>query len=168
MGLDFTLYKKRKEQSKDEFFEDNDYDKFELAYGRKSWELVYKLATSSDIQNSYGILSEDRWESLMRDMDPIGDLLPRLKEAYSHYDYYLNHYDDGDIDIIDKANLIFTNDDKKLIAQYEYWYEKTFDDTPTLGFDFSVGYMKSFYEAKDIIREILKDPDYEVLMSISY
>lgn len=166
MGLDFSLYKKRKDQTVDELWESDDIE--ELAYGRKSWELVYKLATNEDVNNAYGILTKEAWESLMREMDLIGDLLPKLPEAYRHYYFYLNHYEDEDRDIIDKSNIIFTDEDKKLVSQYEYWYEKTFDETPILGYDFSVGYMQSFYNAKDKVREVLDDPDYEVLMSISY
>lgn len=163
MGLDFSLYKKRKDQTVDELFDSNDIK--ELAYGRKSWELVRKLATDKDVNEAYGILTKENWESLMIAMDPIGDLLPNISEAYDHYSYYLDHCEDEGLDT---ANIIFTNEDQKLIAQYQYWYDKTFDVMPMLGYDFSTGYMQSFYEAKDIVREVLEDPDYEVLMSISY
>ena len=168
MGLDFELYKKKKEQNIEEFFNE-DYsvvNDASLAYGRKSWELVRKLATNEDVNECYGILTKEKWESLMKDMDPIGDLLPEINEAYNHYDYYLDHCDDEDG--LDTANIIFTKKDKKLIAQYQYWYDRTFDDSPSLGYDFSVGYMHDFYSAKDKVREVLDDPDYEVLMSISY
>lgn len=163
MGLDFSLYKKRKDQTVDELFDSDNIG--ELAYGRKSWELVRKLATNEEINKSYGILTKESWESLMQEMDSIGDLLREINEAYNHYDYYLNHCNDEGLDT---ANIIFTYEDKKLIAQYQYWYDKTFDESPVLGYDFSVGYMQSFYDAKDIVREVLEDPDYEVLMSISY
>lgn len=163
MGLDFSLYKKRKDQTIDELLNSDNIE--ELAYGRKSWELVKKLATNEDVNEGYGVLTKESWESLMREMDHIGDLLPEINEAYNHYDYYLNHYDDEGLDI---ANMLFTYEDKKLMARYQYWYDMTFGETPVLGYDFSVGYMQSFYYAKDEVREVLEDPNYEVLMSISY
>jgi hypothetical protein len=162
MGLDFSLYKKRKDQTVDDLLDSDNIE--ELAYGRKSWELVRKLATNDDVDEGYGILTKESWESLMKEIDPIGDLLHEIDEAYNHYDYYLEHYDDE----LETVSLIFTNKDKKLIAQYQYWYDRTFDETPVLGYDFSVGYMQSFYDAKDRVREVLEDPDSEVLMSISY
>lgn len=167
MGLDFSLYKKRKDISIEDFFNSAD-DKDELAYGRKSWELVYKLATNEDINNCCGILTSERWEDLMVAIDPIGDLLENIFIAYDHYDFYMDHYEDENKDIIDKGSLIFTEEDKKLIAQYEYWYDKTFDNSPVLGYHFSVSYMKNFYDAKEKVRDVLKDPDYEVAMIISY
>lgn len=168
MGLDFSLYKKKKCLSIDDFYDSPINDEDELAYGRKSWELVSKLATNEDVNNGYGILTSDNWENLMRLMDPIGDLLEKISEAYNHYEYYLNHKDDDDRDIIDKAGIIFTAIDKELITQYEYWYDKTFNVNPVLGYEFSVGYMQDFYNAKDRVREVLKNPDYEVLMIISF
>lgn len=160
MGLDFSLYKKRKEQSWDEFF---DEEHEELAYGRKSWELVRVLATGEDIDNCYGILTSESWENLMRLMDPIGDLLGDIADSYSRE--YAVEEDGSEFSF---PELIFTKEDKELISKYEYWYYKSFNDYPMLGFDFSIGYMKSFYGAKEKVREVLKDPDYEVAMSISY
>jgi len=166
MGLDFSLYKKKKGIDPEKFLDDpsTDFDKAELAYGRKSWELVNVLSDSKSIDNGYDILTSDKWESLMRLMDPIGDLLEKISEAYDHYEYYLNHEDDEDKEVIDRGKYIFTEEDRKLIAQYEYWYDRSFGEYPVLGYEFSVGYMKNFYEAKDKVREVLKDPNYEVLM----
>lgn len=149
MGLDFGLVKKRKEDPIKVILGDNVN---ELAYGRKSWELVYKLASAEDIDNGYGILKKENWESLMRDLDPIGDLLQQIWDAFDHEDY----------------PELFTEDDKKLVSQYKYWYDRTFRESPILGYQFSVGYMKEFYDAKSAVRAILDDPDYEVGMYISY
>jgi len=167
MGLDYSICKKRKDQSIEDFFKNYD-SSCELAYGRKSWDLVGRLATEGEIENSYGILRKDSWEALMKDMDPIGDLLPKIKEAYSHYDFYLDHLEDKDRDIIDKSNIIFTKEDKKLIAQFEYWYDRTFDQPPTLGYDWAAGYLDNFYKVKDQVRELLDDPEYEVAQVISW
>lgn len=166
MGLDFCLVKKKKNIPIEFYLNANGFtDDDELAYGRKSWELVRTLATDEDVNEGYGILTKESWESLMKEMDPIGDLLFEINEAYNHYDYYLNHCNDEGLDT---ANIIFTHEDKKLIARYQYWYDRTFGETPVLGYDFSVSYMKSFYYAKDKVNKLLDDQDYEVLMLISY
>lgn len=88
----------------------------------------------------------------MRDLDPIGDSLQQIWDAFDHEDY----------------PGIFTEDDKKLVSQYEYWYDRTFNESPVLGYQFSVSYMKEFYDAKSTVRAVLDDPDYEVGMYISY
>ena len=157
MGLDFTLYKKRKDEK---FNWDNEDRYTELAYGRKSWELVRALATANDIKNCEGILQKDYWDRLMVSLKPIGDKLDRIAEAFSHESNAPEDY----------PEFIFTDEDKKLIAGYEYWYKLIFDDYPTLGYQFSVGYMQSFWNARKEISEILNDPnsEYEVYMSISY
>lgn len=160
MGLDFTLYKKRKDMTRRKFFDQSlhDIEDNELAYGRKSWELVHVLATLEDINNGEGILQRDHWVKLMNDLEPIGDKLERIEEAFDHESNAPDDY----------PEFIFTDEDKKLIAEYEYWYNKTFDETPYLDYEFSVGYMMSFWEAKDEVYEVLDDPDYEVYMDISY
>jgi len=165
MGLDFTLYKKKKELSIREFYNQiepmsfEEVEKnYELAYGRKSWELVYILSTRKDVDEGYGILQEGKWESLMRKLEPIGNMLESIALAFNHQENQPDDYPD----------LVFTLEDKKLIADYEYWYNHTFMGSPYLGYQFSVGYMISFWDARDKVREVLKDPNYEVLMSISY
>ena len=165
MGLDFTLYKKKKGLSVGQFYDQMDHmsweevvKTYELAYGRKSWELVYVLSTRQDVNEGYGVLKEGKWESLMRKLEPIGDMLESIALAFNHQEHQPEDY----------PELIFTVDDKNLIANYEYWYNHTFMESPHLGYQFSVSYMKSFWDARDKVREVLKDPDYEVLMSISY
>lgn len=157
MGLDFTLYKKKKNEEFDYNHED-DYPA--LAYGRKSWELVRALATTEDINRGWGILRKSYWDALLSYMNPIGDKLEMIQEAFAHEDNAPEDY----------PEFIFTTEDKKLIAEYEYWYKRTFDDYPDLGYQFSVGYMLSFWRARNLINEILNDPnsEYEVYMCISY
>ena len=161
MGLDFCLFEKKKNIPAKFCFEDDRlaYDE-ELAYGRKSWELVYELATKEDIELGYGIVKKEKWDNLMSKLEAFKPGFERAYEAYDH----LNNCPEDYID----EEYIFTSEDRKVIAEYEYWYNKSFNDEPTLGYDFSIGYMKSFLDAKDRVNEILDDPDWEVLMSISY
>ena len=144
----------------DEFFElpRETINEYELAYGRKSWELVKVLATLDDVDKGEGILTYDAWDNLMHAMEEIGPDLDRIAIAF-------NHEANAPVDY---PEYIFTDEDKQYIAKYEYWYDKTFNDTPYLGYEFSVGYMMSFWEAKDKVYEVLADPEYEVYMCISY
>ena len=167
MGLDFTLYKKRKDMDIREVWKEYEHmnynefvEKYELAYGRKSWELVHILAYPDEIDKGYGILEKKSWDYLMDAMSVIGDKFEAISEAFSHEENAP----------VDYPEFIFTEDDKKLIAEYEYWYNKTFDEDPYTSYPFSVGYMKSFWDARDKVYEILDNPDseYEVFMSISY
>lgn len=57
----------------------------------------------------------------------------------------------------------------KLIRTYEKWYNESFDyGEPQLGYGFSVGYMKNFWEAGDKVIKYLEDPEYTVYMFASY
>ena len=64
--------------------------------------------------------------------------------------------------------MVFTDEHKKLIAEYELWYNKTFDDGPQLGYYFSTGYIKDFWEANEKVQEVFNDPDWEVKACVSY
>ena len=67
----------------------------------------------------------------------------------------------------DFGDYILTDDEKRLIAGYEYWYNKTWDDTPTLGYFFSVNYMKEFWLANEKVRKYLND-GYDIYIEASY
>lgn len=167
MGLDFALYKKRKDMSIDKLWDlaesmhYSDFEKaYELAYGRKAWELVHMLANQDEIDQGYGILNKLKWDRLMLVMKPIGEKLNRIHEAFCHETF---------VDNVPYPELFFTDDDKKLINEYVLWWRSTFPDSqPTLGFDFSTGYMISFWNAQDEVNHYLEDPEYDVYMDISY
>lgn len=166
MGLDFALYKKKKDMTVGELFDlaesmsYSDFEKdYELAYGRKAWELVYALATEEDINNGGGILQKEAWDQLILTMKPIGKKLRKIIDAYHHEAY---------VDRVSYPELLFTEEDKKLINEYEMWYQSSFNDRPTLGYDFSLGYMLRFWNAQDEVNHYLEDPEYEVYMDISY
>ena len=168
MGLDFCLYKKKKSIQISDFCKEEVLEKAEeLAYGRKCWELVHKLATNEDIKNRYCILTLEKWEKLIKEIEPISNLLEEIKEAYMHYDFYLEHLEDFDNSFIDRTN-IFTKEDEDLVIKYEYWYNMTFNSTPVLGYEFSTAYIDNFYKAKDKVIEAINDPEYEVIMVISF
>jgi len=174
MGLDFTIYKKKKNETCQEAWENFRENEIELAYGRKSWELVYALVPNyrdyyeseeylDGVCNNTDtwedpIVTKERWDSLIKDMEPIGNKLDDIFDAFSREEHAP----------VDYPEFVFTDEHKKLIAEYEYWYNKTFNTTPTLGYDFSVGYMKEFWDANDKVQEVFADPELEVRASVSY
>lgn len=123
----------------------------ELFYGRKCWELVYEL--ECDTQNEcVSELTLDAWINLQEKLAPIGPSLDRIWDAF--------YAEDEDYD---------TPQDKYLRNLYMKWYDQTFEDEePRLGYDFSVGYMNTFWKAADNVLEYLEDPDWEVWMIASY
>ena len=149
MGLDFTIYARNK---------NGNVRDVELAYGRKSWELVHFLRLNEedfDVE-----VEKEKWYALIEAIRPIADKLDDIANAF-HLWY--------SIDGIDFGEYLFTEEHKKLIAEYEFWYDKTFDTDPTLGYDFSVGYMKAFWDARDEVNYYFCHPEtWEVRAEISY
>lgn len=132
--------------------------KREVFYARKGWELVNVL--NCDTNNSCtSRLEKKDWEALMKDLAPIG---PKLKAIAAAYETYYN--DEGDEDEF-KHNY---RKEYKLIKTYENWYNSTFDYIPILGYDFSVGYMLNFWEARHKVLKYLDNPDFEIWMVASY
>ena len=176
MGLDFTIYKKKKNETCKEAWEHSGENEIELAYGRKSWELVYALVP--DYEEYYESeeyldyvcngseegswvdppVTKERWDSLIKKMEPIGNKLDDIFDAFSREENAP----------VDYSEFVFNDEHKKLIAEYEYWYNKTFNTTPTLGYYFSAGYMKDFWDANEKVQEVFADPGWEVRASVSY
>lgn len=155
MGLDFYgLYARKDEDPKDLW--DLPYaeqEERELFYGRKSWELVYALKCDTR-EKCYSELKLNDWVDLMEIISPIAPYLDEIASAYRARDNI-----DGPLN----AREV------KLIRTYEKWYNESFDyGEPQLGYGFSVGYMKNFWEAGDRVIKYLEDPEYTVYMFASY
>ena len=158
MGLDFTLYKKLKTEKCADAYRVADFEnERELAYGRKSWELVYELVPNYN-DDEDPIVDKEVWDALMAKMEPIGNKLLDIIDAFNREENQPADY----------PEFIFNDKHKKLIAEYEYWYNKTFDTSPTLGYQFSAYYMNTFWEANDEIQKVYADPEWEVRACVSY
>lgn len=158
MGFDFTIYWEKKGENnlwKENYHE---WKKHELCYGRKSWELVHALQLPVDLEDDPDdpTVSKENWDSLINEIKPIADKLPDIADAYYHY-----YYDEYEVEEDVKKY-------KRLMNEYEAWYNKTFDEYPTLGYDFSIGYIEEFYNANDKVQECFNNPDLLVKASISY
>lgn len=170
MGLDFTIYKKKVNETCEQAWKaitnewrESGYtttSERELAYGRKSWELVQELVPDYGdyFDSDDPIISKERWDSLMNKISEIGPKLDKIWDAFNKEEKAPNDY----------PEFIFGDEEKKLIAEYEYWYDKTFDVDPTLGYFFSVGYIMDFWNANDRVQKVFEDPEWEVRASVSY
>ena len=150
MGLDFGVYAKKQGEKP-----------IELAYGRKSWELVYALVPDyDDFINDDPTITIERWDALMEKLNKIGPKLEDIQEAYYDLDNWPNYHTP---DLDKKYNELV-----ELCAEYEMWYNKSFECEPYLGYYFSVSYMLNFWIADAEVRKYLEDPEYEVKAYVSY
>jgi len=164
MGLDFGIYYKKKNEAIPDWETDyNAYyewmNKHELCYGRKSWELVHALRLPID-DGEDPIVEKEYWDELIASMKTfLGDndssYFDIIRDDYCAIDKY--HEMDVDVppDILNR------------VVQYEVWYDKTFDETPHLGYDFALGYLAEFYKADEQIQKYFND-EYEVRAYVSY
>jgi len=164
MGLDFSIYAKNHEG-----------EDLELAYGRKSWELVYELVgddyggylDDSKTEWRWPLITIEDWDRLMEKLNKIGLKLDEIHEAYRGLNIWPDNWVDDKGDMTPKMRELFGKY-CDLCFEYEMWYNQNFDTAPTLGYDFSVFYMKTFYEADKEVRKYLNDPNWEVYAVVSY
>ena len=169
MGLDFGLYYKKKNEQIPE--EDNAYfdwmNKHELCYGRKSWELVHILNLPVDDEDEDPIVNKEDWDNLISAMKSFlngkdSSYFSEIGDCYAELEKYY------ELDI-EELGVSPDPDVVNAIIQYEVWYDKTFnDETPTLGYDFALGYLQDFYNADKQVQKYLNDDEYEVRAYISF
>lgn len=149
MGLDFYGFYVRKGENINSIFNMpyNEFEKRELFYARKGWELVHYL--NCDVQHeAISRLDLQDWINLVEILVQVVPVFDDLEKAY-----------DKDIR---------TPQENELIAAYEEWHKKNFEEYPQLGYDFSLTYMRNFWDAADKVVKYLVDPNYEVWMLASY
>ena len=133
-------------------------DDREVFYARKAWELVYTLGASTSGDCIAQLKLED-WDHLMEILSSVGPGLPGIITAYEmRYNY------NGDEDDFSNDFPIVA----RVINLYENWYDHNFDETPILGYETSAWQMKTFWDAKDMVYNYLRDPNYEIWMITSY
>ena len=160
MGLDFCGYWLKKNETPLDYWTlpYAEREKRELFYGRKSWELVHFLRcpTEGDCE---GELTLERWVALMEALSQIGDSLEDIWDAYYLWENRMDAYD------YNFMNFWKVHPKEALLIEiYEIWYIKTFNEVPCLDYFFSVGYMLTFWKARDKVLKYLEDPEYEVWM----
>lgn len=151
MGLDLTLYAVPAADDIDV----NKIDKWiELAYGRKTWfiwdyfkNLKNTVATKDD---QILIIPKEAWKSFI-------EILNQNRERISDY-------------------VTFKEEEKKVSfaeAQiqdmvFQEWYNETFDDTPTLGYDWDARAMLRWLDADSKVSKYLDDPSYILILGAWY
>lgn len=163
MGLDFVGYKLHKGETLEDIWAMpyEEQEKREVFYGRKAWELVYALRCDTR-DDCCSKLEREDWIKLVEQLHQVGPFLNDIHDAYYIYNKYIDEYE---------TTADFRKDYPKemsLIDMYEKWFDENFDIYPQLGYEFSVGYMKTFWDAVDKVLEYLDNPDYEVWMVASY
>ena len=151
MGLDLSLYAVPAANDIDATESDN---WIELAYGRKTWfiwdyfkNLKSTVATKDD---QILIVSKEAWKSFI-------EILDQNRERISDY-------------------VTFKEEEKKVSfaeAQiqdmiFQEWYNETFDDTPTLGYDWDARAMLRWLDADFKVSKYLDDPSYILVLGAWY
>lgn len=158
MGLDLMLYKAKPGYDIEQvaYYDENESDYLvELAYGRKAWEICDWFGAANG--NGYTVISPEDWYNFIKKFEGMGDKLDAVDDAFNR------QYNAP----VDYPEFVFTDEHKKLIAEYEYWYNCAWNDDPTLGYDFSVGYMKAFYQADAAVRKAWEE-GWDVILVASY
>ena len=151
MGLDLSLYAVPAANDIDATKSDN---WIELAYGRKTWfiwdyfkNLKSTVATKDD---QILVIPKEAWKSFI-------EILDQNRERISDY-------------------VTFKEEEKKVTfaeAQiqdmvFQEWYNETFDDTPTLGYDWDARAMLRWLDADSKVSKYLDDPSYILILGAWY
>ena len=151
MGLDLSLYAVPAANDIDATKSDN---WIELAYGRKTWfiwdyfkNLKSTVATKDD---QILVIPKEAWKSFI-------EILDQNRERISDY-------------------VTFKEEEKKVTfaeAQiqdmvFQEWYNETFDDTPTLGYDWDARAMLRWLDADFKVSKYLDDPSYILILGAWY
>ena len=152
MGLDLTLYAV---PAANDINPDDARDKWiELAYGRKTWFIwdyfknLKSTVTTKDDQIL--IIPKEAWKSFI-------EILNQNRERISDY-------------------VAFKEEEKKVSfaeAQiqdmvFQEWYNETFDDTPTLGYDWDARAMLRWLDVDSEVSKYLDDPSYILILGAWY
>lgn len=152
MGLDLTLYAA---SAADDIDVNKTANWIELAYGRKTWfiwDYFKNLDTTIMIKDDQILtIPKEAWE------DFVG-VLDRNRERISSYSAL--NVDNFSAEELAKAQI------KE--ALFQEWYNDTFNTTPTLGYQHDAWVMLQWLKADQVVRNILDDPNYIVILEASY
>lgn len=118
MGLDLSLY--AVPAANDINVNESD-DWIELAYGRKTWFIWYYFkdlkSTIATKDNQILIIPKEAWKSFI-------EILNQNRERISDY-----------VDFKEEEEEVTFIEARIQDMLFQEWYSETFDDTPTLGYD---------------------------------
>lgn len=133
----------------------------ELCYARKFWGLWYFFCFNDCPEtgryDGYELyLTPEAWDKFIKTVEPKYKFLKTVRDIYwimwdsNEYDY------------------TFTDEQQKLIKEYEDWYDDTFETVAYLGYDFDINPLISWYEAKEEVWKYLCDDEYDVVVINSW
>jgi hypothetical protein len=153
MGLDLSLY--AVSAANDININESD-DWIELAYGRKTWfiwhyfkDLKNTIATKD---NQILIIPKEAWKSFI-------EILNQNRERISDYVAFKEKEEEEEV--------TFTEARIQDIA-FQEWYNKTFNDTPYLGYDWDARAMLRWLDADSEVSKYLDDPSCILLLGAWY
>lgn len=153
MGLDLSLYAVPAANDINAVESD---DWVELAYGRKTWFIWYYFknlkSTVATKDEQILIVSKEAWKSFI-------ETLNQNRERISDYVAFKDKEEEEEV--------TFTEARIQDIA-FQEWYNKTFNDTPHLGYYWDARAMLRWLNADSEVSKYLDDPSYILLLGAWY
>lgn len=137
----------------------------EICYGRKTWFIWnwFRFCGKAEVLPNANMIkiTREAWDTFVDILNQKKSLIENyLDIVYYHEDLTLT---DIYLNIINEQMRGFS-----IIKEFEDWYDKTFDETPTLGYSWDARAMLDWLAAADEVREKIDDPSYMVLLIADY
>lgn len=157
MGLDLSLY--AVSAANDINIDESD-DWIELVYGRKTWFIWHYFkdlkSTIATKDNQILVIPKEAWKSFI-------EILNQNREKISDYVTLKEKEDEA----IFMKEWNFMEARIQDIA-FQEWYNKTFNDTPYLRYDWDARTMLQWLDADSEVSKYLDDPSYILLLGAWY
>lgn len=153
MGLDLSLYAVPAANDINAIESDN---WVELAYGRKTWFIWYYFknlkSTVVTKDDQILIVPKEAWKSFI-------EILNQNRERISDYVAFKEKEEEEEVSFAEARIQDMA---------FQEWYNETFDDTPTLGYDWDARAMLRWLDADSEVSKYLDDPSYILLLGAWY
>lgn len=153
MGLDLSLYAVPAANDINAVESDN---WIELAYGRKTWFIWYYFknlkSTVVTKDDQILIVPKEAWKSFI-------EILNQNRERISDYVAFKEKEEEKEVSFAEAQIQDMA---------FQEWYSETFDDIPTLGYDWDARAMLRWLDADSEVSKYLDDPSYILLLGAWY
>ena len=153
MGLDLSLYAVPAANDINAVESDN---WVELAYGRKTWFIWYYFknlkSTVVTKDDQILIVPKEAWKSFI-------EILNQNRERISDYVAFKEKEEEKEVSFAEAQIQDMA---------FQEWYSETFDDIPTLGYDWDARAMLRWLDADSEVSKYLDDPAYILLLVAWY
>lgn len=153
MGLDLSLYAVPAANDINAVESDN---WVELAYGRKTWFIWYYFknlkSTVVTKDDQILIVPKEAWKSFI-------EILNQNRERISDYVAFKEKEEEKEVSFAEAQIQDMA---------FQEWYSETFDDIPTLGYDWDARAMLRWLDADSEVSKYLDDPAYILLLGAWY